>query len=36
MDLDEPFTAAIVLGIHQGCPNAVLEAMAASPGDRQR
>jgi glycosyltransferase involved in cell wall biosynthesis len=27
--LAEPFTAAIVLGIHQGCPNAVLEAMAA-------
>lgn len=27
--LDEPFTAAIVLGTHQGCPNAVLEAMAA-------
>ena len=28
--LDEEFTAAIVLGTHQGCPNAVLEAMAAS------
>ena len=28
--LDEAFTAAIVLGTHQGCPNAVLEAMAAS------
>lgn len=27
--LDEPYTAAIVLGTHQGCPNAVLEAMAA-------
>ncbi|MBL0140497.1 MAG: glycosyltransferase [Betaproteobacteria bacterium] len=27
--LDESFTAAIVLGTHQGCPNAVLEAMAA-------
>lgn len=27
--LDEPFTAAVVLGTHQGCPNAVLEAMAA-------
>jgi glycosyltransferase involved in cell wall biosynthesis len=27
--LDEPFTAAIVLGTHQGSPNAVLEAMAA-------
>jgi glycosyltransferase involved in cell wall biosynthesis len=27
--LDEDFTAAIVLGIHQGSPNAVLEAMAA-------
>ena len=27
--LDEAFTAAIVLGIHQGSPNAVLEAMAA-------
>lgn len=26
---DEPFTAAIVLGTNQGCPNAVLEAMAA-------
>lgn len=25
----EPWTAAIVLGTHQGCPNAVLEAMAA-------
>src|SRR6185436_15617083 len=28
--LDEPFTGAIVLGTHQGCPNAVLEAMASS------
>lgn len=28
--LDEPFTAALVLGTHQGSPNAVLEAMAAS------
>lgn len=28
--LDEPFTAAIVLGTHQGSPNAVLEAMAAA------
>jgi glycosyltransferase involved in cell wall biosynthesis len=28
--LDEPWTAAVVLGIHQGCPNAVLEAMAAA------
>lgn len=27
--LCEPFTAAIVLGTHQGSPNAVLEAMAA-------
>ena len=27
--LAEPWTAAIVLGTHQGCPNAVLEAMAA-------
>jgi glycosyltransferase involved in cell wall biosynthesis len=27
--LDEPFTAAVVLGTHQGCPNAILEAMAA-------
>jgi glycosyltransferase involved in cell wall biosynthesis len=27
--LDEPWTAAVVLGIHQGSPNAVLEAMAA-------
>jgi glycosyltransferase involved in cell wall biosynthesis len=27
--LDEPFTAAVVLGTHQGCPNVVLEAMAA-------
>ena len=27
--LDEPFTAALVLGTHQGSPNAVLEAMAA-------
>ncbi|HEX4857670.1 MAG TPA: glycosyltransferase [Usitatibacteraceae bacterium] len=27
--LAEPFTAAIVLGTHQGCPNAVLEAMSA-------
>jgi glycosyltransferase involved in cell wall biosynthesis len=25
----EPWTAAIVLGTHQGCPNTVLEAMAA-------
>jgi len=28
--LDEAFTAAVVLGTHQGSPNAVLEAMAAS------
>ncbi len=28
--LDEAFTAAIVLGTHQGCPNAVLEAMSAA------
>ncbi|MEP7069444.1 MAG: glycosyltransferase [Usitatibacter sp.] len=28
--VDEPFTAALVLGTHQGSPNAVLEAMAAS------
>jgi glycosyltransferase involved in cell wall biosynthesis len=28
--LDERWTAAIVLGTHQGCPNAVLEAMAAA------
>ena len=28
--LEEPFTAALVLGTHQGSPNAVLEAMAAS------
>jgi glycosyltransferase involved in cell wall biosynthesis len=28
--LDEAFTGAIVLGTHQGCPNAVLEAMASS------
>ncbi|HEX5633183.1 MAG TPA: glycosyltransferase, partial [Gemmatimonadales bacterium] len=27
--LDEAWTAAVVLGTHQGCPNAVLEAMAA-------
>lgn len=27
--LAEPFTAAIVLGTHQGCPNAALEAMAS-------
>ena len=27
--LAEPFTAAVVLGTHQGSPNAVLEAMAA-------
>ena len=27
--LTEPFTAAVVLGTHQGSPNAVLEAMAA-------
>jgi glycosyltransferase involved in cell wall biosynthesis len=27
--LAEPYTAAIVLGTHQGCPNAALEAMAA-------
>ncbi len=27
--LDDPYTAAVVLGTHQGCPNAVLEAMAA-------
>jgi glycosyltransferase involved in cell wall biosynthesis len=27
--LDEPWTAAVVLGTHQGCPNAVLEAMAS-------
>ncbi|OQX06802.1 MAG: hypothetical protein BWK76_25705 [Desulfobulbaceae bacterium A2] len=27
--LAEPWTAAIVLGTHQGCPNAVLEAMSA-------
>ena len=27
--LREPWTAAIVLGTHQGCPNAALEAMAA-------
>lgn len=27
--LEEPWTAAVVLGIHQGCPNAVLEAMSA-------
>lgn len=26
---DEPFSAAIVMGTHQGSPNAVLEAMAA-------
>jgi glycosyltransferase involved in cell wall biosynthesis len=28
--LDEAWTAAVVLGTHQGCPNAVLEAMAAA------
>jgi glycosyltransferase involved in cell wall biosynthesis len=28
--LGEPWTAAVVLGTHQGCPNAVLEAMAAA------
>ena len=28
--LDESWTAAVVLGTHQGCPNAVLEAMAAA------
>lgn len=27
--LSEPFTAAVVLGTHQGSPNAVLEAMSA-------
>jgi glycosyltransferase involved in cell wall biosynthesis len=27
--LEEDFTATVVLGTHQGCPNAVLEAMAA-------
>jgi glycosyltransferase involved in cell wall biosynthesis len=27
--LSEPWTAAVVLGTHQGCPNAVLEALAA-------
>ncbi len=27
--LHEPFTAAVVLGTNQGCPNAVLEAMSA-------
>ncbi len=27
--LDEPWTAAVVLGTKQGCPNAVLEAMAS-------
>jgi glycosyltransferase involved in cell wall biosynthesis len=27
--LDEDFTAAVVFGVHQGCPNAILEAMAA-------
>ena len=27
--LDEGFTGTVVLGTHQGCPNAVLEAMAA-------
>ncbi|HQY46234.1 MAG TPA: glycosyltransferase [Usitatibacteraceae bacterium] len=27
--LAEPFTAAVVLGTHQGCPNAVLEALSA-------
>ena len=28
--LDESWSAAVVLGVHQGCPNAVLEAMSAS------
>jgi glycosyltransferase involved in cell wall biosynthesis len=28
--LAEAWTAAVVLGVHQGCPNAVLEAMSAS------
>jgi len=28
--LEEAFTAAVVLGTHQGCPNAVLEAMASA------
>ena len=28
--LDEPYTAAVVQGMHQGCPNAILEAMASS------
>lgn len=28
--LAEPWTAAVVLGTHQGCPNAVLEAFSAS------
>jgi glycosyltransferase involved in cell wall biosynthesis len=27
--LAEPFSAAVVLGTHQGCPNAVLEALSA-------
>jgi glycosyltransferase involved in cell wall biosynthesis len=27
--LEEPFSATVVLGTHQGSPNAVLEAMAA-------
>jgi glycosyltransferase involved in cell wall biosynthesis len=27
--LAEPWTAAVVLGTHQGCPNAVLEAFSA-------
>jgi glycosyltransferase involved in cell wall biosynthesis len=27
--LDEPYSAAVVLGSHQGCPNVVLEAMAS-------
>jgi len=27
--LAEPWTAAVVLGVHQGCPNAVLEAFSA-------
>ena len=28
--LDESYSAAVVIGTHQGCPNAVLEAMASS------
>jgi glycosyltransferase involved in cell wall biosynthesis len=28
--LAEPWTAAVVVGTHQGCPNAVLEAMSAA------